>query len=225
MPSADSDGPGRAGRSLAPPPSTGTQSPPPGTGAGGDAAAGFRKVAEETLFEGVVFNVSHGTFVAPDGTSFERYVVRHPGAVAVVAVTGEGSVVLLRQYRPSVDRWILEIPAGTRDVDDEPAVETARRELAEEAGYEAGQMELLAEILNTPGFCDEATGIYLATGLTAVPPRRHGVEEQQISVEEIDLDRFDDLVDDGSITDAQTIVGVALARRRLAARDARSGRG
>jgi ADP-ribose pyrophosphatase len=77
-------------------------------------------------------------------------------------------------------------------------------------------MDLLAEILNTPGFCDESTFLYLAIGLSAVPPERHGFEEQQISVVEVDLGRFDAMVDDGSIVDAQTILGVGLARRRLA---------
>ncbi len=176
----------------------------------------FRRVSEEPVFQGVVFSVAHGTFEADDGTRFERDVVRHPGAVAVVPVTEVGTVVLLRQYRPSVERWILEIPAGTRDVDGEPPVETARRELAEEAGYEAGRLDFLAEILNTPGFCDESTCLFLATGLVAVPPRRHGIEEETLTVESVDLDRFDELVDAGTVVDAQTILGVGLARRRLA---------
>jgi 8-oxo-dGDP phosphatase len=178
--------------------------------------ASFRVVEEETVLRAHVFSVVRATVSTDDGTRFERDIVRHPGAVAVVAVTDGGSVVLLRQYRAPVDRSILEIPAGTRDVDGEPPHETARRELAEEAGYRAERMELLAEILNTPGFCDESTYLYLATGLLAVPPDRHGFEEQQISVVEVDLGRFDALVDDGSIVDAQTILGVGLARRRLA---------
>jgi 8-oxo-dGDP phosphatase len=198
----------------------------PSADAGGDEArwatspssgASFRVVGEETLFQGHVFSVAHATVSTHDGTRFERDIVRHPGAVAVVAVTDAGSLVLVEQYRAPVDRWILEIPAGTRDVEGEPAEETARRELAEEAGYQADRMDLLVEILNTPGFCDESTCLYLATGLSAVPPDRHGLEEQQISVVEVDLERFDAMVDDGSITDAQTILGVGLARRRLAA--------
>lgn len=180
------------------------------------SGASFRVVGEETVLRAHVFSVVHADVSASDGARFERDIVRHPGAVAVVAVTDGGSVVLVEQYRAPVDRWILEIPAGTRDVDGEPAEETARRELTEEAGYRADRMDLLAEILNTPGFCDESTFLYLATGLSAVPPERHGFEEQQISVVEVDLGRFDAMVDDGSIVDAQTILGVGLARRRLA---------
>jgi 8-oxo-dGTP pyrophosphatase MutT (NUDIX family) len=178
---------------------------------------GFRPVSEEVTFRGYLLTVVEGTFEAPDGTRFERDIVRHPGAVAVVALTDGGGVVLVRQYRAAVDRWILEIPAGTRDVADEPAEETARRELAEEAGYAADRLTFLAEILNTPGFCDESTCVYLATGLRRVAPARHGVEEDHLTVEEVDLEHFDAMVDEGAVVDAQTILGVGLARRRLAA--------
>jgi ADP-ribose pyrophosphatase len=190
-----------------------------GTGAGADPS--FRKVGEETVFRGVIFSVGHATFATAAGSEFDRDVVRHPGAVAVVPVTEEGEVVLLRQYRPAVERFILEVPAGTRDVDGEPPDETARRELAEEAGYDAGQLEFLAEILNTPGFCDESTRLYLATALAPVPSRRHGVEEETLTVERVALAAFDALVDAGEVVDAQTILGVGLARRRLA----QAGRG
>jgi 8-oxo-dGTP pyrophosphatase MutT (NUDIX family) len=191
----------------------------PGGAVSPSSGASFRVVGEETIFRGHIFSVVHATVSTHDGTRFERDIVRHPGAVAVVAVTDAGSVVLIEQYRAPVDHWILEIPAGTRDVEGEPPEETARRELVEEAGYRAERMDLLTEILNTPGFCDESTCLYLATGLTPVPHERQGFEEQQISVVEVLLDRFDAMVDDGSIVDAQTILGVGLARRRLATGD------
>ncbi len=193
---------------------------PPGGSAPGASPPerpGFRQVGEEVAFRGFLLSVVEGHFVAPDGAPFERDIVRHPGAVAIVPVTAEGAVVLLRQYRGAVDRWILEIPAGTRDVDGEPTEVTTARELAEEAGYAADQLTLLAVILNSPGFCDESTWVYLATGLHAVEPARDGFEEQHLSVEEIPLDDFDAMVDDGTIADAQTILGVGLARRRLVA--------
>jgi ADP-ribose pyrophosphatase len=159
--------------------------------------------------------VSRATFVDPDGVTFSRDIVRHPGAVAVVAVTEEGSVVLVRQFRPALNQWILEIPAGTCDVEDEPPEATARRELAEEVGYAAGRLHLLTRCVITPGFCDEYATIYLATGLTRVPSERQGVEERFMSVVEVPLAEFDGMVDDGEIIDASTILGVGLARRRL----------
>ncbi len=170
------------------------------------------------MHQGWAIALYQGTFVDPEGQTFERDIVRHPGAVAVVAVTDQGAVVLAHQYRPAVDRWVLEVPAGTRDVSGEAVEATARRELAEEVGYAASSMTLLTQCLITPGFCDEVSSVFLATGITPVPLDRQGVEEGYMRVVEVPLDRFDDLVDDGTIVDATTILGVGLARRRLGAR-------
>jgi 8-oxo-dGTP pyrophosphatase MutT (NUDIX family) len=177
---------------------------------------GFRKTDETELHEGWIFSVVRAHFVDPDGATFTRDIVRHPGAVAVVAVTASDGVLLVRQYRSAVERWLYEIPAGTRDVSGEPSETTAVRELAEEIGRSAGSLVLLTRCLNTPGFCDEETLIYLGTDLTEVSTDRQGIEERYMTVEEIPLDRFDAMVDDGAIVDAATILGVGLARRRLA---------
>ena len=109
------------------------------------------------------------------------------------------------------------MPAGTCDVDGEAPEVTAGRELAEEVGYAATRLDLLVRTAVTPGFCDEVAHVYLATGLAPVPTGRQGAEETYMEVVEVPLDRFDAMVDDGSIEDATTILGVALARRRLAA--------
>ena len=177
----------------------------------------FRPTGEEVVHRGWAITVTKATFVDPDGVTFERDIVRHPGAVAVVAVTDAGAVVLVRQYRPALDAWILEIPAGTCDVPGEPDAETARRELAEEVGYAPGELTLLARCAITPGFCDEYSSFFLASGLTPVALDRQGIEERFMRVEEVPLDRFDALVDDGTIIDASTILAVGLARRRMAA--------
>jgi len=179
----------------------------------------FTQTGEETVHRGWFIRVQRATFLDPDGVPFERDIVRHPGAVAVVAVTGDGAVVLVRQYRPAVDRWLLEVPAGTCDVDGEPPVAAAGRELAEEVGYRAARLTHLCSTAVTPGFCDEIAHVFLATGLTAVPTGRQGAEEAFMEVVEVPLDVFDGMVDDGSIVDASTILGVGLARRRLAAPD------
>jgi ADP-ribose pyrophosphatase len=175
----------------------------------------FTPLGEETVHQGWLLRIQRATFAGPDGQRFERDIVRHPGAVAVVAVTDGGGVLLVRQYRPAVDAWLLEIPAGTCDVAGEAWETTARRELAEEAGCAADRLVPLIRMANTPGFCDEWTSIFLATGLTPVAHDRHGAEEQHLEVVEVPLDAFDALVDDGTIVDAQTVLGVALARRHL----------
>lgn len=192
-----------------------------GTGARGDLPR-FRPTGEEVVHEGWAITLTRAGFVDPEGVAFERDVVRHPGAVAVVAVTEDDSVVLVRQYRPALDQWILEVPAGTRDVAGEPELRTAQRELAEEVGYAAAEMVLLTRCAMTPGFCDQISSVFLATGLTPVGLDRQGIEERYMRVEHIPLSAFDAMVDDGSVVDATTILGVGLARRRLADRPSRS---
>jgi len=112
--------------------------------------APFTAVAEDVVFESRLLRVARGTFRAPDGSEFERDVVHHPGWVAVVPVTDDGHVVCVRQYRAAVGTWLLEVPAGIRDVADEAPEVTARRELAEEAGLAAERVELVATIHNSP---------------------------------------------------------------------------
>jgi 8-oxo-dGTP pyrophosphatase MutT (NUDIX family) len=178
---------------------------------------GFRRVSEEELLRAWVFRVDRLQLVDPAGEPFERVVVRHPGAVTVVPVHDDGTVSLVRQYRAAVDATVLEIPAGTRDKDDETAEATARRELAEEAGLEAARWEVLIGTWNTPGVSDQHTTIFLATGLTVCESRPDGIEEGYMTVETIRLADLEGLVADGTLKDETTVLGLYLARERLAA--------
>jgi ADP-ribose pyrophosphatase len=180
-------------------------------------AGGFRRVSEEELLRAWLFRVDRLHLVDPAGQPFERVVVRHPGAVTIVPLHDDGTVSLVRQYRAPVDDMVLQIPAGTRDEEGESAEETARRELAEEAGLEAARWELLVEAWNTPGVSDQLTAIYLATDLTPIPARPDGVEEHYMSVERIALADLDALVADGTLKDMTTVLGLYMARARLAA--------
>jgi ADP-ribose pyrophosphatase len=179
---------------------------------------GFRRVSEEELLRAWLFRVDRFHLLDPDGKPFDRFVLRHPGAVTVVPVHDDGRVTLVRQYRAAVDALVLEIPAGTRDRDGEEPEATARRELAEEAGLEASDWELLVGTWNTPGISDQYTMIYLATGLSDIPARPDGVEEGYMTLETIHLDDVDALVADGSLKDETTVLGLYLARLRLAGR-------
>ena len=176
---------------------------------------GFRRGPERTLHEGPVVSLAVGTFTAPDGTTFERQVVHHPGAVSVVPLRDDGQVVLVRQYRAAVDEALLEIPAGKLDVAGEPHEGTARRELAEEVGLEATELVRLAEFHNSPGFCDEHSTVFLATGLREVPDDRQGVEEAHLEIEHVALADVPAMVADGRLRDAKTIIGLLLALRHV----------
>lgn len=179
-------------------------------------SAGFRKLGETEVFRGDRITVARASFVAPDGTTFERDIVHHPGAVGVVPLVEEGGAVLLvRQYRPSLQREMLEIPAGVRDQPGEPPEETARRELVEEVGMRAGRMERLLSFHNSPGFSDEEMHLFVAFDLERSAPDRHGIEESFMSVERVLVDDVAAMARDGRITDAKTIIGVALARENL----------
>jgi ADP-ribose pyrophosphatase len=179
---------------------------------------GFRPVSEENLLQAWLFRVDRLHLLDPDGRPFDRVVVRHPGAVTVVPVHDDGTVSLVRQYRAAVDDLVLEIPAGTRDKADESEEATARRELAEEAGLEAATWERLIGTWNSPGVSDQHTTIFMATGLTQTESRPDGIEEGYMSVERIPLADVDRLVEEGALKDETTVLGLYMARERLAAK-------
>lgn len=186
-----------------------------GARGGEDVAAGgrgFRWRGEHLVAQGWRISLVRARFEAPDGGCFERDVVRHPGAVAVVPVTGQGTAVLVRQYRGPVDQELLEVPAGTRDVAGEPPEQTAARELAEEVGLRAGHLEQLCRFYNTPGFCDEETVLYVASDLARCDTGRSGPEEQHLTVHEVDLRTVDQLLAGDTVRDGQSILGLLLAR-------------
>jgi len=177
---------------------------------------GFRRIGEEPIWRGQVISLANATFEAPDGTRFDREVIHHPGAVSVVPVLGDGhTVVMVRQYRAALDREILEIPAGKRDVPGEAPEISAGRELAEEVGFRAGKLEQLGAFYNSAGFCDEHSLVYLATDLTPCETRACGVEELHMTIERLDLDDVPRLIADGALVDAKTVIGLLLARNRL----------
>jgi ADP-ribose pyrophosphatase len=146
-------------------------------------------------------------------------VVHHPGAVSAVPFLQDtGEVVMVRQYRAAIDRELLEIPAGKRDVTDEPPELTAHRELIEEIGMRAGRLELLGQFYNSPGFSDEYSYTYLALDLEQADQDLHGIEEQHMTTERIRLDDVPSLIRSCELIDAKSIIGLLLAREALSTR-------
>lgn len=175
----------------------------------------FRKLSERPVYDSALLHVAVASFEGPDGARFERDIVHHPGAVVMVPLEATGEVVMVRQYRAPLDAEVLEVPAGKRDVQDEPPEVTAARELAEEVGLEARKLELIGRFYNSPGFSDEESWCYLARDLRPVPDSRHGVEEQHMTVERIKFEEARALVRAGEIIDAKTIVALYLSEIAL----------
>ncbi len=169
------------------------------------------------MHRGHIWHVAVATFEGPDAERFERDVVRSPGAVGIVPLLldhGAPTVVFVRQYRGPFDRFVLEIPAGMRDVADEPPELTASRELAEEVGLAAGRLDHLTEFYPSAGMNDSTLHLYLATDLTPVPREAHGPEEAHMEVLRIPLAEAVEMVTNGEIHDAKTVIGLLLVDRR-----------
>jgi 8-oxo-dGDP phosphatase len=126
-------------------------------------------VGSDLLVDGRIVRVRRDRVEIPGGRQVRREVVEHPGAVGVVVLDDVGQVLLIRQYRHPVGRLLWEIPAGLRDVAGEPLVETARRELLEEAGYVAARWHVLADYYSSPGISTERLRIFLARDVKRVP--------------------------------------------------------
>ena len=177
----------------------------------------YEVVESQTVYEGRVIDLRRDIVAMPGGTTSQRDVVVHPGAVAVVALDGP-LVLLVNQYRHPLGRRIDELPAGLLDVAEEPALAAAQRELVEEAGYTARTWHVLADIATSPGMTDEAIRIFLARD---VAPCAREVQEH----EELEMTaRWEPLADvvgqvlDGSLENAVAVIGT-LAAAEAARRD------
>jgi 8-oxo-dGTP pyrophosphatase MutT (NUDIX family) len=176
--------------------------------------------SREERYRGRIFDVVTEEVTMPGGGTGMRDLVRHVGAVAVVALDDAGQVVLIRQYRHPVGRHLWELPAGLTDVTGEDLPAAAARELAEEVDLTAGQIDVLVDLHSSPGFTNELVRVFLARELADVPAeQRHERrdEEADLQVVRIDLDEAVGMVLNGEITNASAVAGLLAAAR---ARDA-----
>ncbi|HYQ71403.1 MAG TPA: NUDIX hydrolase [Gammaproteobacteria bacterium] len=164
------------------------------------------------VYQGKIIQLGIESITMPNGVGVELEIVRHPGGAAIVALDSDDRVYLLRQYRHAAGGWLWELPAGKLEAG-EAAETTAARELVEEAGLDAARWESLGKLVATPGFCDEIIYLFLARDLNEVQsqPEAHELFE----LHRIPLDTAIGLVNDGTIYDAKTMVGLMLAAHRL----------
>jgi ADP-ribose pyrophosphatase len=174
----------------------------------------YELVASEEIYRGRIITLRKDTVKMPGGGESVREVVHHPGAVGVVAIDDQDRVVMLRQYRHPVGEHLWELPAGLRDVDGEPPVETARRELAEEVQLAAERWSLLTTQYPTPGFCDELVLLYLAEGLSEADlPEGFEAEHEELdmTVERVPLADAVQWVFDGKVRNSLAVIGLLAA--------------
>ncbi|MBL8073962.1 MAG: NUDIX hydrolase [Nitrospira sp.] len=157
------------------------------------------------IYTGKVITLNIDRVQLPNGVTVDLETIRHPGAAAVVPVKDDGTVVLIRQFRHAAGGFIYEIPAGKLAPGEDP-LHCAARELEEEVGYRASSFELLSSIFTVPGFADEVIHIYRATGLTKGQQQLD--RDEVLEVIEMPLSEAIGKIEDGTIRDGKTIVGL-----------------
>lgn len=167
----------------------------------------------EVLFEGRVIRVERERVTLANGRSTVIEAVRHRGSVVIVATPSADQLVLIRQYRPVIDRWIWELPAGSLDPGEAAEIAVVR-ECEEEIGLTPGRVTPMGSWYPTPGFCDEIMHFYRCEDLEppAGPVARD--EDEQIEPATVGLDTVRAMIDDGRVMDMKTIVGLSLLERR-----------
>jgi ADP-ribose pyrophosphatase len=174
-----------------------------------------QQIRRDVLYRGKVFDLIVDQVAYPSGATGVREIARHPGGAVVVPMIDDGRLILVEQLRYPLGRRLLELPAGKLGPGEDPET-AAARELTEETGWIAGQLEKLTTIFTTPGFCDEELHLYLGTGLRESPAGHHREEgEQSMTLHLLTLDDVLAMVEDGRIRDAKTVAGLLLAERRL----------
>lgn len=170
-------------------------------------------IDSKKIFSGRVFDVTVDTVREADRT-YVREVVHHPGSAVILPVFDDGTIALVKQYRHPAVRYLLELPAGTLNDRERPEIGAAR-ELEEELGVVAGRLEKLTEFFVSPGFCEEKMWLYLATDLTNTAQRLE--DDELIEVVRLPFERALQMISEGEIQDAKTIIGLLLAAPRLGA--------
>jgi ADP-ribose pyrophosphatase len=169
-------------------------------------------LAQRTVFAGRVVSINADRVRLPNGHEATMEVVRHSGSVVLLPMPDTEHVILVRQYRYAIDRWMWELPAGSLDPGEKPE-DAACRECQEEIGLVPGRIERLAGFFPTPGYCDEFMNFFKVTGLTtpaAGSPTVHQDEDEDLRVHTFALDEVRRMIRDGDIVDLKTAVGVAL---------------
>lgn len=163
----------------------------------------FERLSRELVHKGKIIDYYEDTLKIPNGNVVKYDFIGHKGAAAVVPVTEDGKILMVRQYRNALDRETLEIPAGGLNSETEPTRDAAARELNEETGYASDELEFLISIRTTVAFCNEKIDIYVAKNLKKSSQNLD--EDEFINVEKMDIEDLLDMIYEGKMEDSKTI--------------------
>lgn len=159
----------------------------------------------ETVYQGRIFSVKTGTLLTKNGKQIQRDMVAHPGATVILPFVEDHHILMIRNQRYPIEKELWELPAGCVNVGELPR-ETAKRELIEETGYQAGHMDFLLNFYTSPGFCNEIIYAFVARDLTFVGQALE--EGENIVVEKIAFSKAIDMIQHGAIEDAKTLISL-----------------
>lgn len=163
-----------------------------------------KTLSTKQIFEGKIISVQVDTVQLPNGEQSTRELVKHPGAVAVIPVTKDGKIIMVRQFRKALEKEIIEIPAGKLELGEAPEV-TAIRELEEETGYTTKQLQYVQSFYTSPGFADEIIYLYYTDQLEPMIDEAELDEDEFVEVMEVSLDEAETFMKEQKIHDAKTV--------------------
>jgi ADP-ribose pyrophosphatase len=161
----------------------------------------------EKIYQGKIIDLQVDEVSLPDGKTSKRELIKHPGAVAVIALTSEGKIVMVEQYRKALEQSIVEIPAGKLEEGEEP-VKTAERELEEETGYACKNMKPLISFYTSPGFADELVHLFIAEDIYKLENASAADEDEFVELVEVSLGEAQKMIEEKRIYDAKTAYAV-----------------
>lgn len=163
-----------------------------------------KTISSTPVFNGKIISLQIDDVTLPNGASSKREIVKHPGAVAVIAVTEENKILFVEQYRKPLERSLVEIPAGKIEINEDPIV-TARRELEEETGYTTNQLTYITSFYTSPGFADEIIHLYYTDTLEELSYDVDGDEDEFVEKIALTLEETEEYVAEKKIYDAKTV--------------------
>lgn len=169
-------------------------------------------ISSDLIYTGKTIQLRVDTVEMPNKGYQKREIIEHKGAVAIVAITNDNKIVLVKQYRKAVEKELYELPAGKIEIGESP-LDSAIRELKEETGYSAESLKLIHKYYPTPGFSNQLVFIYLAKNL--IPGEYNLEEDEFLEVCEIDRDEAYNMVINNEICDSKTVIGLLLTKELI----------